>query len=60
VLATNCRKVAEPTPEAAEDLAVRLVPLREIPSFIRSGKITHALVIEAFYWLELCRGKRHA
>ena len=60
VLATNCRKVAEPTPEAAEDLAVRLVPLREIPSFIRSGKITHALVIEAFYWLELCRWKRHA
>src|ERR1041385_7841219 len=41
VLATNCRKVREPDLDHAEDIAVRLVPLPDIPGMIRAGKITH-------------------
>ncbi len=58
-LAANCRKIAEPAPDDAEDIRVHLVPLKEIPAMIRSGKISHALVVEAFYWLELYRQGRH-
>lgn len=39
-----------------EDLAVRLVPLRDIPALITEGRITHALVIVAFYRLSLLEG----
>jgi 8-oxo-dGTP pyrophosphatase MutT (NUDIX family) len=59
VLAANCRKVAEPSLDAAEDIHVRLVPLAKIPSMIRSGEITHALVINAFYLLDLYRQGNH-
>ncbi len=52
-LATGCRRVGEPTPDEGEDLAVELVPLRRIPSLIRSGRITHSLVIAAFHFLSL-------
>ncbi len=55
VLATGCRKVAEPSLDDAEDINVRLVPLVDIPSLIQSGKITHGIVIGAFYWLDLHR-----
>ena len=55
VLATGCRKVADLNLDHAEDIAVRLVPLRDIPEFIRTGKIQHGIVIGAFYWLELHR-----
>ena len=53
VLVKNARKVAEQQFDRGEDIAVHLVPLAEIPDLIRSGKITHSLVILAFYWLEL-------
>ena len=39
-----------PRQDSTEDIEVLSVPLREIPSLIRDGKITHALVIAAFYW----------
>jgi len=55
VLATGCRKVAELKLDHAEDIVVRLVPLRDIPEFIRTGKIMHGIVIGAFYWLDLHR-----
>ena len=55
LLATGCRKVAEPNLDHAEDIAVKLVPLRDIPDLIRTGKITHGIVIGAFYWLDLYR-----
>lgn len=51
VLATGCRQVAELKLDHAEDIAVRLVPLAEIPALIRTGKITHGIVIGGFYWL---------
>ena len=56
LLATGCRWVAAPVLDQAEDIAVRLVPLREVPELIRSGGIRHAIVIGAFYWLGLYRG----
>lgn len=51
VLATNCRKISEPALDHAEDIAVHLVPLAQIPGMIRSGQITHGIVIGGFYWL---------
>jgi 8-oxo-dGTP pyrophosphatase MutT (NUDIX family) len=51
VLARDCRKVAEPAPDHAEDIAVHLVPLTEIPRLIRGRRISHALVVTAFYFL---------
>lgn len=55
ILATGCRKVAGLNLDHAEDIAVRLVPLAEVPELIRTGKITHSIVIGAFYWLDLYR-----
>ncbi len=45
-----------PRQDATEDIEVQKVPLSEIPRLIREGKITHALVITAFYWYFLNTG----
>lgn len=37
--------------EASEDISVELVPLKDIPTLVRSGEIDHALVLNAFFWL---------
>ncbi len=52
-LARGCRLVGELMPDAGEDLVVELVPLPRIPGLIRSGRITHSLVIAAFHFLSL-------
>lgn len=52
-LARGCRRVGDLMPDAGEDLAVELVPLRSIPGLIRKGTITHSLVIAAFHFLSL-------
>jgi 8-oxo-dGTP pyrophosphatase MutT (NUDIX family) len=39
-----------PRVDSTEDIEVESVPLAHIPLLIRQGKITHALVIAAFYW----------
>lgn len=39
----------EQTPDEKEDIEVILRPLKDIPQMIRSGEITHALVLAAFY-----------
>jgi len=52
-LALGATTVAEPTPDAHESFDVLAVPLAEIPGKIRSGEITHSLVIAAFHFLEL-------
>jgi len=44
-----------PTPDAGEDLAVDVVPVRELPGLVRSGRIRHALVLAAFHFWELHR-----
>jgi 8-oxo-dGTP pyrophosphatase MutT (NUDIX family) len=51
MLATNCRKIGEPALDHAEDIVVRLAPLSQIDGMIRSGQITHGIVIGGFYWL---------
>jgi 8-oxo-dGTP pyrophosphatase MutT (NUDIX family) len=39
-----------PRQDSTEDIEVQKIPLSEIPPLIRELKITHALVIAAFYW----------
>ncbi len=51
-LATNVRKVQEPQFDGAEDIEVVLADAAEIPDMIRHGRITHALVVAAFYHYE--------
>jgi ADP-ribose pyrophosphatase len=55
LLATDCCKVADLNLDHAEDVAVRLVALRQIPELIRTGRITHGIVIGAFHFLSLHR-----
>jgi 8-oxo-dGTP pyrophosphatase MutT (NUDIX family) len=57
VLAENCRKIAEPKLDHAEDIVVKLVPLMDVPRMIGAGEITHGIVIGGFYWLNLYRQK---
>jgi 8-oxo-dGTP pyrophosphatase MutT (NUDIX family) len=57
LLAKNCRKVAEPNLDHAEDIQVKLVPLVEVPCLIEKGEITHGIVIGGFFWLNLYRQK---
>ena len=51
VLAKDCRKVAEPVLDHAEDIAVQLIPLDKVERMIEDGKITHGIVIGGFYLL---------
>lgn len=53
-LARNVKLVTQPhhNPDGAEETEVVLVPLKEIKGMIASGKITHALTIAAFAFLD--------
>lgn len=55
VLARGARRTAEPSFDAMEEIATRLVAPEDIPRLIADGKIGHALVIVAFQWYELFR-----
>jgi ADP-ribose pyrophosphatase len=48
-LARNVCPIGEQTQDEKEDIEVILRPLADIPLMIRTGIITHALVIAAFY-----------
>lgn len=50
-LAQDIRKVSDLIPDQTEDIEVELIPLTDIPELIRTGKIDHAIVIAAFYFL---------
>ena len=52
-LATNCKKVGETSFDATEDINTYTKPLNEIPNLVSEGKITHSLVVAAFYWYYL-------
>jgi 8-oxo-dGTP pyrophosphatase MutT (NUDIX family) len=54
-LAAGARKTGPATPEGSEDIEVEVVPLAEIPQLIETERITHALVIAAFYLLDRYR-----
>ena len=46
-LMSNLRRVAEPSPDEHEDIAVELVQESEIPGLIESGEIHHSLSVLA-------------
>jgi ADP-ribose diphosphatase len=54
-LARNVKKVHEPhaNPGGSEETEVVMVPLKSVKELIASGKITHALVIAAFSFLDV-------
>lgn len=51
-MALNARWLQAPQFDGAEDIAVELVHLADVPRLIGNGRITHALVIAAFYHYE--------
>jgi len=55
VLVRDVEWVGDLQQDDGEDIAVRLVPLAQIPELIRTGAITHAIVIAAFYLFEVTR-----
>ncbi|RMH01462.1 MAG: NUDIX hydrolase [Chloroflexi bacterium] len=52
-LALGARKVQAAQLDGAEDIVVEERPLSEVPTLIKNGRITHALVIAAFHFLHL-------
>ncbi len=51
-LALNARWQQAPQFDGAEDIAVELVPIEEIAGMVGNGRLTHALVVAAFYHYE--------
>ena len=49
-LARNVVLRSEPCFDGTEEAEVVLVPRAGIPDLVRSGRISHALVVVAFYW----------
>jgi 8-oxo-dGTP pyrophosphatase MutT (NUDIX family) len=60
VLVEGARRVAEPTPDPAEEIETELVPLDRVGALIREGAIAHALVVAAFHHLALHRSGNRA
>ncbi len=56
-LAMNCEKTQEPEFDSTESVATKLISLNEVENLISSGRITHSLVIAAFYWFGHYREK---
>ncbi len=57
-LALDARKILEPRFDTTEYAEIRLTPLIDIPNLIESGRITHSLVITAFYYYNLFEDRR--
>ncbi|MFZ0449716.1 MAG: NUDIX hydrolase [Desulfatiglandaceae bacterium] len=57
-LAKNAMQVGEQDQDGGEDIEILLKPLSEIPGLIRTGVISHSLVVAAFYrfFMEHARG----
>ncbi len=51
--APGAKRIIEPQFDRSEYVEVRLTPVEKIPELIRSGRITHSLVLVAFYYLNL-------
>lgn len=58
-LAVDARWVQPPQLDGAEDIAVEEVDLARVPALIRDGRITHALVVAAFYHYERYRSEEY-
>jgi len=52
-LAKNCKKVSETKFDSTEYIVTYTKPSEEIPKLLSEGKITHSLVVAAFYWYYL-------
>lgn len=52
-LALSASKVKEPEFDATEDILTYTVPFKDISELVAEGRITHSLVIAAFYWYHL-------
>jgi ADP-ribose pyrophosphatase len=59
VFARHCHHIAPVHLDASEDIAVKLVPLGQVPEFVASGRIRHALMVAALYQFDLW-WKKHA
>lgn len=46
--------------DASEEIAVRLVPIDEVPGLVRAGVIHHSLVVASLYCLDHARADRAA
>jgi 8-oxo-dGTP pyrophosphatase MutT (NUDIX family) len=51
-LAADVQRTAALQQDSAEDIEVVEVELSKVQEMIRQGRVTHALVVAAFYWLE--------
>ncbi|RLA62825.1 MAG: NUDIX hydrolase [Epsilonproteobacteria bacterium] len=52
-LALNCQKAGPQNLDPLEEIDIKLVPLKDIPTLIKEGKITHSLVVAAFHLFDL-------
>ena len=53
-LAKSAKKIKEPEFEGAEDIETVLYPVSDIKNMIKSGEITHSLVLNAlFFYLDI-------
>ncbi|MEW4567762.1 NUDIX hydrolase [Tautonia sp. JC769] len=50
ILIRNAKAIREPNWDEGEELRLKLVPAREVPSLIRNGTIGHALAIQGLLW----------
>ena len=57
-LANGVKKVQEPNFEGTEDIDCFLAPAKDMPNLVAEGKITHSLVVGAFYWYCLYKDKK--
>jgi len=52
-LAINARKTSDTDFDENESISTKLVPIKETDYLIKSGKITHSLVVSAFHYFSL-------
>jgi len=52
-LALDCEKTRETAFDENESLVTKIIPLAEIENLIKSGEISHSLVVAGFYYLNL-------
>ncbi|HEY1172540.1 MAG TPA: NUDIX hydrolase [Verrucomicrobiae bacterium] len=58
VLVRNCHFSSETRFDTGEDIITRLVPIKDLPELVRSGKIQHSLVVVALFHFDLWQRKQ--
>jgi len=56
-LALDCEKISEVSFDEHENIVTQLIPLSEVTKLIGDGRITHSLVVAAFYYLSIWQKK---